>query len=237
MYDLINLSASFKSFTKKGKLGIASLKKLEKNKSEIQSLALQMENSTKQNLYTTNQMEYKSSIAWALSTGFGVGNFTQGDIGFGTLFALADISSAALLIAGAVNTVEKAMITDDTGWSLSLFFYSILPYPMFCVDLLVSLFTISSDGASGMFPLLQGACTVLFHEDVFKTFLPWAITGLGIKITSTVFQCIRAKTRATKYNRTLAEALMLDLDVENISFSPIINPMDKNFGLAVAVNF
>lgn len=226
-----------KSFTKKGKLGIASFKKLEKNKSEIQSLALQMENSTKQNLYTTNQMEYKSSIAWALSTGFGVGNFTQGDIGFGTLFTLADISSAALLIAGAVNTVEKAMITDDTGWSLSLFFYSILPYPMFCVDLLVSLFTISSDGASGMFPLLQGACTVLFHEDVFKTFLPWAITGLGIKITSTVFQCIRAKTRATKYNRTLAEALMLDLDIENISFSPIINPIDKNFGLAVAVNF
>ncbi|MBQ7904451.1 MAG: hypothetical protein IJ361_01690 [Spirochaetaceae bacterium] len=224
-----------KSFTEKGTLGIASMKKLEKNKSEIQALALQMENSTKQNLYNTNEMEYKGSIAWALTTGFGVGNFTQGDIGFGSLFALADISSVALLVVGAINTVEKAMITDDTGWSLSLFFYSILPYPMLCIDLIVSLFTMPNNGASGMFPLLQGACTVLFHEDVFKTFLPWAIAGLGIKITSTVFQCVRAKTRATKYNRTLAEALMLDLDVENISFSPIINPMDKNFGLAVAI--
>lgn len=180
-------------------------------------------------------MEYQGPIIWALITGFGVGNFMQGDIGFGSLFALADISSVALLVVGAINTVEKAMITDDTGWSLSLFFYSILPYPMLCIDLIVSLFTMPNNGASGMFPLLQGACTVLFHEDVFKTFLPWAIAGLGIKITSTVFQCVRAKTRATKYNRTLAEALMLDLDVENISFSPIINPMDKNFGLAVAI--
>lgn len=224
-------------FTEKGNLGVASFKKLEKNKAEIQSLALQMEDSTKQNLYSTNQMEYKGSIAWALTTGFGVGNFVQGDIGFGSLFALADAGSVALLVAGGVNAVEKALLTDNSGWALSLFFYSILPYPMFCVDLLVSLFTIPSSGASGMFPLLQGACSVLFQEEVLKSFLPWAITGIGLKVTSTVFQCVRAKTRATKYNETLQESLMMDLGVEKISFAPIINPIDKNFGLSLAINF
>lgn len=224
-----------KSFTEKRKLGIASMKKLEKNKSEIQALALQMENSTKKNLYTTNQMEYQGPIIWALITGFGVGNFMQGDIGFGSLFALADTLSVACFLAGGINSVKYAVESEASGWGLSLFFYTILPYPMLCIDLFVSLFTIPNNGASGMFPLLQGAGYALFQEDVFKHFLPWAIAGLGIKITSTVFQCVRAKTRATKYNRTLAEALMLDLDVENISFSPIINPMDKNFGLAVAI--
>ena len=217
--------------------GLQSTKSVKKNKSEIQALALQMENSTKKNLYNTNQMEYKGPIIWALITGFGVGNFMQGDIGFGSLFALADTFSVACFLAGGINSVKYAVESEASGWGLSLLFYSILPYPMLCIDLFVSLFTIPNNGASGMFPLLQGAGYALFQEDVFKHFLPWAIAGLGIKITSTVFQCVRAKTRATKYNRTLAEALMLDLDVENISFSPIINPMDKNFGLAVAVNF
>ena len=215
--------------------GLQSTKSVKKNKSEIQSLALQMENSTKKNLYTTNQMEYQGPIIWALITGFGVGNLMQGDIGFGSLFALADTFSVACFLAGGINSVKYAVASEASGWGLSLFFYTILPYPMLCIDLFVSLFTIPSFGASGMFPLLQGAGYALFQEDVFKHFLPWAIAGLGIKITSTVFQCVRAKTRATKYNRTLAEALMLDLDVENISFSPIINPMDKNFGLAVAI--
>lgn len=215
--------------------GLQSTKSVKKNKSEIQALALQMENSTKKNLYTTNQMEYQGPIIWALITGFGVGNFMQGDIGFGSLFALADTFSVACFLAGGINSVKYAVESEASGWGLSLLFYSILPYPMLCIDLFVSLFTIPNNGASGMFPLLQGAGYALFQEDVFKHFLPWAIAGLGIKITSTVFQCVRAKTRATKYNRTLAEALMLDLDVENISFSPIINPMDKNFGLAVAI--
>lgn len=215
--------------------GLQSTKSVKKNKSEIQALALQMENSTKKNLYTTNQMEYQGPIIWALITGFGVGNFMQGDIGFGLLFALADTFSVACFLAGGINSVKYAVESEASGWGLSLFFYTIFPYPMLCVDLFVSLFTIPNNGASGMFPLLQGAGYALFQEDVFKHFLPWAIAGLGIKITSTVFQCVRAKTRATKYNRTLAEALMLDLDVENISFSPIINPMDKNFGLAVAI--
>lgn len=215
--------------------GLQSTKNVKKNKSEIQALALQMENSTKKNLYTTNQMEYQGPIIWALITGFGVGNFMQGDIGFGSLFALADTFSVACFLAGGINSVKYAVESEASGWGLSLFFYTIFPYPMLCVDLFVSLFTIPNNGASGMFPLLQGAGYALFQEDVFKHFLPWAIAGLGIKITSTVFQCVRAKTRATKYNRTLAEALMLDLDVENISFSPIINPMDKNFGLAVAI--
>ena len=215
--------------------GLQSTKSVKKNKSEIQALALKMENSTKKNLYTTNQMEYQGPIIWALITGFGVGNFMQGDIGFGSLFALADTFSVACFLAGGINSVKYAVASEASGWGLSLFFYTILPYPMLCIDLFVSLFTIPNNGASGMFPLLQGAGYALFQEDVFKHFLPWAIAGLGIKITSTVFQCVRAKTRATKYNRTLAEALMLDLDVENISFSPIINPMDKNFGLAVAI--
>lgn len=215
--------------------GLQSTKSVKKNKSEIQALALQMENSTKKNLYTTNQMEYQGPIIWALITGFGVGNFMQGDIGFGSLFALADTFSVACFLAGGINSVKYAVESEASGWGLSLLFYSILPYPMLCIDLFVSLFTIPNNGASGMFPLLQGAGYALFQEDVYKHFLPWAIAGLGIKITSTVFQCVRAKTRATKYNRTLAEALMLDLDVENISFSPIINPMDKNFGLAVAI--
>ena len=215
--------------------GLQSTKSVKKNKSEIQALALQMENSTKKNLYTTNQMEYQGPIIWALITGFGVGNLMQGDIGFGSLFALADTFSVACFLAGGINSVKYAVASEASGWGLSLFFYTILPYPMLCIDLFVSLFTIPSFGASGMFPLLQGAGYALFQEDVFKHFLPWAIAGLGIKITSTVFQCVRAKTRATKYNKTLAEALMLDLDVENISFSPIINPMDKNFGLAVAI--
>lgn len=215
--------------------GLQSTKSVKKNKSEIQALALQMENSTKKNLYTTNQMEYQGPIIWALITGFGVGNFMQGDIGFGSLFALADTFSVACFLAGGINSVKYAVESEASGWGISLLFYTILPYPMLCVDLFVSLFTIPNNGASGMFPLLQGAGYALFQEDVFKHFLPWAIAGLGIKITSTVFQCVRAKTRATKYNRTLAEALMLDLDVENISFSPIINPMDKNFGLAVAI--
>lgn len=215
--------------------GLQSTKSVKKNKSEIQALALQMENSTKKNLYNTNQMEYKGPIIWALITGFGVGNFMQGDIGFGSLFALADTFSVACFLAGGINSVKYAVESEASGWGLSLLFYSILPYPMLCIDLFVSLFTIPNNGASGMFPLLQGAGYALFQEDVFKHFLPWAIAGLGIKITSTVFQCVRAKTRATKYNRTLAEALMLDLDVENISFSPIINPVDKNFGLAVAI--
>lgn len=215
--------------------GLQSTKSVKKNKSEIQALALQMENSTKKNLYTTNQMEYQGPIIWALITGFGVGNLMQGDIGFGSLFALADTFSVACFLAGGINSVKYAVASEASGWGLSLFFYTILPYPMLCIDLFVSLFTIPNNGASGMFPLLQGAGYALFQEDVFKHFLPWAIAGLGIKITSTVFQCVRAKTRATKYNRTLAEALMLDLDVENISFSPIINPMDKNFGLAVAI--
>ncbi len=215
--------------------GLQSTKSVKKNKSEIQALALQMENSTKKNLYTTNQMEYKGPIIWALITGFGVGNFTQGDIGFGSLFALADTFSVACFLVGEINSLKYAVESDASGWGISLLFYSILPYPMLCIDLFVSLFTIPGFGASGMFPLLQGAGYALFQEDVFKHFLPWAIAGLGIKITSTVFQCVRAKTRATKYNRTLAEALMLDLDVENISFSPIINPIDKNFGLAVAI--
>ena len=215
--------------------GLQSTKSVKKNKSEIQALALQMENSTKKNLYTTNQMEYQGPIIWALITGFGVGNFMQGDIGFGSLFALADTFSVACFLAGGINSVKYAVESEASGWGISLLFYTILPYPMLCIDLFVSLFTIPNNGASGMFPLLQGAGYALFQEDVFKHFLPWAIAGLGIKITSTVFQCVRAKTRATKYNRTLAEALMLDLDVENISFSPIINPMDKNFGLAVAI--
>ncbi len=215
--------------------GLQSTKSVKKNKSEIQALALQMENSTKKNLYTTNQMEYQGPIIWALITGFGVGNLMQGDIGFGSLFALADTFSVACFLAGGINSVKYAVASEASGWGLSLFFYTILPYPMLCIDLFVSLFTIPNNGASGMFPLLQGAGYALFQEDVFKHFLPWAIAGLGIKITSTVFQCVRAKTRATKYNKTLAEALMLDLDVENISFSPIINPMDKNFGLAVAI--
>ena len=215
--------------------GLQSTKSVKKNKSEIQALALQMENSTKKNLYTTNQMEYKGPIIWALITGFGVGNFMQGDIGFGSLFALADTFSVACFLVGGINSVKYAVESEASGWGISLFFYTILPYPMLCVDLFISLFTIPNNGASGMFPLLQGAGYALFQEDVFKHFLPWAIAGLGIKITSTVFQCVRAKTRATKYNRTLAEALMLDLDVENISFSPIINPVDKNFGLAVAI--
>lgn len=215
--------------------GLQSTKSVKKNKSEIQALALQMENSTKKNLYTTNQMEYQGPIIWALITGFGVGNFMQGDIGFGSLFALADTFSVACFLAGGINSVKYAVESEASGWGISLFFYTIFPYPMLCIDLFVSLFTIPNNGASGMFPLLQGAGYALFQEDVFKHFLPWAIAGLGIKITSTVFQCVRAKTRATKYNRTLAEALMLDLDVENISFSPIINPMDKNFGLAVAI--
>lgn len=64
--------------------GLQSTKSVKKNKSEIQALALQMENSTKKNLYTTNQMEYQGPIIWALITGFGVGNFMQGDIGFGS---------------------------------------------------------------------------------------------------------------------------------------------------------
>jgi hypothetical protein len=215
--------------------GLQSTKSVKKNKSEIQALALQMENSTKKNLYTTNQMEYQGPIIWALITGFGVGNFMQGDIGFGSLFALADTFSVACFLAGGINSVKYAVASEASGWGISLLLYTILPYPMLCIDLFVSLFTIPNNGASGMFPLLQGAGYALFQEDVFKHFLPWAIAGLGIKITSTVFQCVRAKTRATKYNRTLAEALMLDLDVENISFSPIINPMDKNFGLAVAI--
>lgn len=215
--------------------GLQSTKSVKKNKSEIQALALQMENSTKKNLYTTNQMEYQGPIIWALITGFGVGNFMQGDIGFGSLFALADTFSVACFLAGGINSVKYAVESEASGWGISLLFYTILPYPMLCIDLFVSLFTIPNNGASGMFPLLQGAGYALFQEDVYKHFLPWAIAGLGIKITSTVFQCVRAKTRATKYNRTLAEALMLDLDVENISFSPIINPMDKNFGLAVAI--
>lgn len=215
--------------------GLQSTKSVKKNKSEIQALALQMENSTKKNLYNTNQMEYKGPIIWALITGFGVGNFMQGDIGFGSLFALADTFSVACFLAGGINSVKYAVESEASGWGISLLFYTILPYPMLCIDLFVSLFTIPNNGASGMFPLLQGAGYALFQEDVYKHFLPWAIAGLGIKITSTVFQCVRAKTRATKYNRTLAEALMLDLDVENISFSPIINPMDKNFGLAVAI--
>lgn len=215
--------------------GLQSTKSVKKNKSEIQALALQMENSTKKNLYTTNQMEYQGPIIWALITGFGVGNFMQGDIGFGSLFALADTFSVACFLAGGINSVKYAVESEASGWGISLLFYTILPYPMLCIDLFVSLFTIPNNGASGMFPLLQGAGYALFQEDVYKHFLPWAIAGLGIKITSTVFQCVRAKTRATKYNRTLAEALMLDLDVENISFSPIINPVDKNFGLAVAI--
>lgn len=215
--------------------GLQSTKSVKKNKSEIQALALQMENSTKKNLYTTNQMEYQGPIIWALITGFGVGNFMQGDIGFGSLFALADTFSVVCFLAGGINSVKYAVESEASGWGISLLFYTILPYPMLCIDLFVSLFTIPNNGASGMFPLLQGAGYALFQEDVFKHFLPWAIAGLGIKITSTVFQCVRAKTRATKYNRTLAEALMLDLDVENISFSPIINPVDKNFGLAVAI--
>ena len=215
--------------------GLQSTKSVKKNKSEIQALALKMENSTKKNLYTTNQMEYQGPIIWALITGFGVGNFMQGDIGFGSLFALADTFSVACFLAGGINSIKYAVESEASGWGLSLLFYTILPYPMLCIDLFVSLFTIPNNGASGMFPLLQGAGYALFQEDVFKHFLPWAIAGLGIKITSTVFQCVRAKTRATKYNKTLAEALMLDLDVENISFSPIINPMDKNFGLAVAI--
>lgn len=215
--------------------GLQSTKSVKKNKSEIQALALQMENSTKKNLYNTNQMEYQGPIIWALITGFGVGNFMQGDIGFGSLFALADTFSVACFLAGGINSVKYAVESEASGWGISLLFYTILPYPMLCIDLFVSLFTIPNNGASGMFPLLQGAGYALFQEDVYKHFLPWAIAGLGIKITSTVFQCVRAKTRATKYNRTLAEALMLDLDVENISFSPIINPMDKNFGLAVAI--
>ncbi len=215
--------------------GLQSTKSVKKNKSEIQALALQMENSTKKNLYNTNQMEYQGPIIWALITGFGVGNFMQGDIGFGSLFALADTFSVACFLAGGINSVKYAVESEASGWGISLLFYTILPYPMLCIDLFVSLFTIPNNGASGMFPLLQGAGYALFQEDVYKHFLPWAIAGLGIKITSTVFQCVRAKTRATKYNRTLAEALMLDLDVENISFSPIINPVDKNFGLAVAI--
>lgn len=218
-------------------LGIASLRRLEKNQEEIQELAFNLSDSSKDSLYFTNQMQYKKSIAWALTTGFGVGNFIQGDFGFGSLFAVADASSVALLIAGAIKAAETAVLTDNTGWGLSLLFYSILPYPMFCVDLIVSLFTIPNNGASGMFPLLQGACSVLFEKEVLNTFLPWAISGVALKVTSVVFQCIRAKSRATKYNDTLSLALRRDLNVEDVSFYPILDPIEKKVGLSMAIRF
>lgn len=232
--NIFNLFINKKN-NEKNKLSIASLKRLEQNKTEIQNLAFKMDDSTKNFLYYTNAMAYKGSFAWAITTGFGIGNFIQGDFGFGSLFAAADISSAILLCTGGVKAVEKALNIDSSGWSASLLFYSILPQYMFVIDMFVSLFTLANDGP--IFPLLQGAASVLFQDEVIDTFLPWAITGATIKITSIVFQCIRAKSRATKYNKTLEEALQMSFGVEKISFAPIINPVEQSLGLAMAINF
>lgn len=232
--NIFNLFINKKN-NEKNKLSIASLKRLEQNKTEIQNLAFKMDDSTKNFLYYTNAMAYKGSFAWAITTGFGIGNFIQGDFGFGSLFAAADIGSAILLCTGGVKAVEKALNIDSSGWSASLLFYSILPQYMFVIDMFVSLFTLVNDGP--IFPLLQGAASVLFQDEVIDSFLPWAITGATIKITSIVFQCIRAKSRATKYNKTLEEALQMSFGVEKISFAPIINPVEQSLGLAMAINF
>lgn len=97
-----DVSLKIKSFG--GSLGFKNPSKLERNSNEIINLSLQANPLWRENFYKKNKMNYGAlEIAEQIAYGFGVINFSQDDYLFGALFAVADVSSVALLTIGVLN--------------------------------------------------------------------------------------------------------------------------------------
>lgn len=155
-----------------------------------------------------NTLEIVEQIAY----GFGVVNFMQDDYLFGSLFALADISSIALLTIGII-------VACDYG-DPALFVLS-------------NLFPIAG-------PILY--IKILEAQNIkfeFKTqeFLPYGITALVIRAASASLSILRSNRRATKWNAGLSEVLLLDSKGKKLSLEPIVNPINKNSGIALKFEF
>lgn len=223
--------SNIKSNSDSKKLSYVSYSRLKRNEDQIKTLAIQANSTEKNSLYKNNEMEKFRPILWSILPGLGIGNFMQSDYLYGSLFCAVDIACYAFCFRGLIDCPAQndTESYDDAGLGmLCLIGYILSPPLMLIIDFFVSV------ANETPLALMQGAVGAIVSSIDWDKFAPIGIACLTTKLISSALQITRICIRAKKYNTTLKEALLLTpSSEEKISFAPIINSYDKEYGIAL----
>lgn len=139
--------------------------------------------------------------------GFGIGSFTQGDSLGGALGVTFDILGYGSMMVGTGFLAVGIVILPWVAVGESL------------------------GGGSG-----SGEGSKEF-ENIINTGIGLFFTGCVIWLGNRIFGTIRPISFQKKYNSSLKSALGLDGVVDDISFVPVVDPINSQFGLLTHITF
>lgn len=197
---------------------------IKKNKEKISFLASHLDQYDKNKIYNANRMQtsfLSNTGAWI---GFGLGSLFQKDFVPAIVFGALDLAWLGATCTGIASKKE----------SIGEMFVMLLITPLTVgLDLTIGLFILPFLKEPNLFFITQG---LFQNTDIDSSIFGVLLIAGGVKIISSVTQIIFSNCRANSFNKKLNNSLKGSY-VKKVAFDPIVNPITKDIGFNVCLNF
>lgn len=182
--------------------------KTDEGKKRVYELSENLTNEQKMYLYNKYDKSGVGPFFLNFFLGFGIGSFVQGNTKAGVSQLILNVSGCALEIVGAVLAINSR--GEENTWEY---------------------------WGGGLF---LPASKPTFNAGQFVAGYACVAAGAGLNLGSGISGCITPWTYAAGYNKDLKRALRINESpwmTVTPQLSPIIDPVNQNYGLVAKINF
>jgi hypothetical protein len=180
-----------------------------RNKKMISELTFDLDFTDRNNLFNKYYMEPSDFTALNFWPGFGIGSLGQRDILAFVPHMIIDGAGALALGVGA-TVISTVFVIDLTA------------------TVIIYLGAAMSGNSIDSFQMVFGA-------EPYKWSAIVMASGLGACLVSRLISMIWPGVYAKRYNKTLRNTLDIPVQQTDVSFVPLIDPVNKQFGLAAKI--